>query len=301
MEYRITKEELGNDWLYTTFIALSRCMAKHGFPLYVVGAVARDMAMTLLGGDIAKRRTKDLDVAVAIEDWQSFGIICETLQENHFRRIGNTQKFVYEGENGDIDYEVDVVPFGGVAVDEKICWPPEGNPVMSVKCFQDVMNEAVDVNVNDTVKVKMAPLCGQFLIKFDAWNDRNALTDKDAEDMVFILKNYHDIQLMGSENTPPDVVNYNDESLDTTIWGAQWLAYDISKLLTTEHLRFYADIINDELRKEENSNLIYHFMRYYNDNCTSDNDSCYKSCRKIWSVLEEIFTQELQERSGNEN
>lgn len=301
MEYRITKEELENDWLYTTFIALSRCMAKHGFPLYVVGAVARDMAMTLLGGDIAKRRTKDLDVAVAIEDWQSFGIICETLQENHFRQIGNTQKFVYEGENGDIDYEVDVVPFGGVAVDEKICWPPEGNPVMSVKCFQDVMNEAVDVNVNDTVIVKMAPLCGQFLIKFDAWNDRNALTDKDAEDMVFILKNYHDIQLLGSENTPPEVVSYDDESLDTTIWGAQWLAYDISKLLTTEHLRFYADIINNELQKEENSNLIYHFMRYYNDNYTSDNDSCYKSCRKIWCVFEELFTKELQERSDNEN
>lgn len=70
------------------------------------------------------------------------------------------------------------------------------NPVMSVKCFQDVMNEAVTVIVNGEVEVKMAPLCGQFLIKLDTWNDRNASTDKDAEDMLFILKNYLDIQLL---------------------------------------------------------------------------------------------------------
>lgn len=301
MEYKITKEELGNDWLYCTLIALDICMGKHGLPLYVVGATARDISMTLLNGDTSKRRTKDLDVAIAIDDWQSFDYICKTLQENHFQRYGETQKFFYKGENGDIDYEVDVVPFGGVAVNEKICWPPEGNPVMSVKCFQDVMKKAVTVNIDDAVNVKIAPLCGQFLIKLDAWNDRNASTDKDAEDMVFILKKYHDIQLLDKGETAPDVVTYDDESQDTVIWGTQWLAYDICKLLTTDHLQFYVDIINDELRKEGSSNLIYHFMKYYNDNGTDSIDSCYEPCRKIWNVFEEIFSKELEERSKNEN
>lgn len=301
MEYKITKEELGNDWLYETLIALNRCMSIHGLPLYVVGAVARDIMMILSGGDASKRRTIDLDVAIAIEDWHSFDIVCETLQKSHFKRFGITQKFYYEGENGDSDYEVDVVPFGGVAIDEKICWPPEGNPVMSVKCFQDVMNKAVDVNVNDELTVKIAPLCGQFLIKLDAWNDRNALTDKDAEDMVFILKNYHDIQLLNNRKEPPAAVTYDDESMDTTIWGAQWLAYDLSKLLTTEHLQFYTGIIKEELGKESDSNLIYHFMKYYNGNYTFEDNKCYKSCRLIWSVFEEIFTDELGERSSHEN
>ena len=40
MEYKITKEELGNDWLYSTLVALNKCMAEHGLPLYVVGAMA---------------------------------------------------------------------------------------------------------------------------------------------------------------------------------------------------------------------------------------------------------------------
>lgn len=38
MEYRITKQELGNEWMYHALFALEKCMAIHGLPLYVVGA-----------------------------------------------------------------------------------------------------------------------------------------------------------------------------------------------------------------------------------------------------------------------
>ncbi|MBR1464900.1 MAG: hypothetical protein IJ607_00900 [Bacteroidaceae bacterium] len=298
MTYKISKEELANDWLYNTLIALESCMAKHGLPLYIVGARARDVAMKLMIGDDPKRRTEDLDVAIAIENWQTFDEICQTLQENHFERYGDTQKFYYKGENDDIDFEVDIVPFGGVAVDEKIGWPPEGNPVMSVKCFEDVMKEAVTVTIDDLVEVKMAPLCGQFLIKLDSWNDRHSATDKDAEDMLFILKNYLDIQLLcQNDNTPPDAVNFEDESTNTIIWGAQWLAYDISKLLTKEHLQFYTELISKEIEQEEKSELIYHFMKYYGNKEVDDISIYYESCRSIWNEIEQIFTNELNERA----
>jgi predicted nucleotidyltransferase len=302
MEYKISKEELANDWLYSTLIALNTCMAKHGLPLYIVGARARDVAMKLMKGEEPKRRTEDLDVAVAIENWQMFDDICQTLQENHFKRYGDTQKFFYKGENDDIDFEVDIVPFGGVAVDEKIGWPPEENPVMSVKCFEDVMKEAVSVSVDNVVKVKMAPLCGQFLIKLDTWNDRHAATDKDAEDMLFILKNYLDIQLIYQDDkTPPDVVNFEDERTDTIIWGAQWLAYDISKLLTTEHLQFYTELISKEIEQEEKSELIYHFMKYYGNKEVDDISTYYEPCRSIWGEFKQIFSNELKERTKDEN
>ena len=296
MEYKITKEELGNDWLYSTLIALDKCMAKHALPLYVVGARARDVAMKLMKGDEPKRRTEDLDVAIAIENWQTFDDICKTLQDNHFKRHGNTQKFFYKGENGDLDFEVDIVPFGGVAVDEKIGWPPEGNPVMSVKCFQDVMKEAATVTVEDKVTVRMAPLCGQFLIKLDTWNDRHASTDKDAEDMLFILKNYLDIQMIYLDITPPDVVTFEDEKTDNIILGTQWLAYDISKLLSTEHLQFYVDLIAEELKKEEKSELVYHFMKYYGNIDEEDISRFYDICRSIWSEFGKILNYELKER-----
>ena len=80
------KEELGNDWLYETLIALDNCMAEYSMPLYVVGARARDISMKLMKGDEPKRRTEDLDEAIAIEDWQTFDNICDTLNKNHFKR-----------------------------------------------------------------------------------------------------------------------------------------------------------------------------------------------------------------------
>lgn len=296
MEYRITKEELGNDWFYSTLIALSQCMAKHGLHLYVVGAQARDIAMMLLKCDMSKRRTEDLDVAIAIKDWQSFDNICKTLTDNHFKRHHKTHKFFYKGETGDMDYEVDLVPFGDIAVDEKICGPPEGNPVMSVRCFQDVMDEAVTVTIDDKVEIRMAPLCGQFLIKLDTWNDRKASTDKDAEDMLFILKNYFESQLLYKDIVPPDVVTLEDDSLNETIWGAQWLAHDISKLLSTKHLQFYAELIEDELSKEENSMLIYHFMKYSGTGEADDISIYYEPSCQILRVFKEVFNNELKER-----
>ena len=219
-------------------------------------------------------------------------------EKNHFKRYGNTQKYFCKGESGEIDYEVDIVPFGGVAIDEKICWPPEGNPAMSVKCFQDVMKEAVTVIIDDMMKIKMAPLFGQFLIKLDTWNDRNASTDKDAEDMLFILKNYFDIQLLYKEdNIPPDVVKFDDDNRDTIVWGAQWMAFDISKLLTTDHLQFYTNLVVQELNKEESSNLIYHFMKYYGNSDVDDISSNYEPCRLLWETIVEIFNKELEERN----
>ena len=75
-------------------------MAAHCLPLYVVGARDRDIAMKLMKGDEPKRRTEDLDVAIAIENWQTFDDICQTLKENHFKRYAKTQKFFYKGESG---------------------------------------------------------------------------------------------------------------------------------------------------------------------------------------------------------
>ena len=273
-------------------------MAEHDLPLYIVGARARDIAMRLMKGDEPKRRTEDLDVAIAIPNWQTFDAICDTLSRNHFVRIGSTQKFCYQGEKGDIDFEVDVVPFGGVAVDETIGWPPEGNPVMSVKCFQDVMEHAVSVEVDGKFSVMMAPLAGQFLIKLDAWNDRNSFTDKDAEDMMFLLKNYFDVQILKEgDNTPPKVVNFEDENIETIIWSTQWLAYDISKMLTTQHLEFYVNLVTEELEKEEKSNLVYHYMKFYGN---SYDEESYEVCRGILQEFRKVLQMEIDERKAHE-
>lgn len=296
MEYKITKADLGNDWLYQTIIALDQCLGEYKMSLYIVGARARDIAVKIMGEEEPKRRTEDLDIAIAIEDWNTFDIICESLQSNHFKRYRKTQKFFYKGEHGELDFEVDLVPFGGIAIDERVCWPPEGNPVMSVRCFQDVMKEALIINIDDKVKVKMAPLCGQFLIKLDTWNDRNITTDKDAEDLLFILRKYIDIKLYKENVIPPNAVEIDNDNLNQEIWGAQWLAYDISRLLTIEHLEFYYNLIRVEIEKEEQSNLVYHFMKYYGGNSIEGIDEFYEPCRNIWLEFGKVLKRALEKR-----
>ena len=72
-------------------------------------------------------------------------------------------------------------------------------------------------------------------------------------------------------------------------------AYDISKLLSTEHLKFYSDLVSKELAQEENSELIYHFMRYWGGDM-DDIDDNYDTCRLIWSVIGDILLSELKKR-----
>lgn len=252
MKNSLSKEELKNDLLYDTLKALSSSLQGLKIPLYVVGATARDVMMKLLCEDEVRRRTNDLDVAIALQNWSDFDRVKEKLEQNHFKKVKDKQKFFYKGEANDNDFEVDVVPFGNIAVNEQICWPPEGNPVMSVRCFDDVMAHSMDVSVDDEITFKIAPLYGQFLIKFDTWIDRHAKTDKDAVDMFYFLNSYYRVKVM-NDSMPPDEIYVSDDDKEPTyeVLSARWLAYDISKILSTEHLVYYIEIIEEELKKKK--------------------------------------------------
>lgn len=297
MKNSLSKEELKNDLLYDTLKALTRSLQGLNIPLYVVGATARDVMMKLLSEDEVRRRTNDLDVAIALQNWSDFDRVKEKLEQNHFKKVKDKQKFYYKGEANDNDFEVDVVPFGDIAVNEQISWPPEGNPVMSVRCFDDVMAHSMDVSVGDEITFKIAPLYGQFLIKFDTWVDRHAKTDKDAIDMFYFLNSYYRVKVM-NDSIPPDEIYASDDDKELTyeVLSARWLAYDISKVLSTEHLVYYIEIIEEELNKEEKSLLLYHFM----NNISEDKEDRYELCFDIWSEIRNFLRKELEVRN-NEN
>ena len=122
MRTSLSKTELKNDLLYDTLEALAFSLSQLKLPLYVVGATARDIIMKLLNEDDVRRRTNDLDVAIALQEWGEFDRVKESLESNHFIKVKNKQKFYYKGKNHENDFEVDVVPFGRIAENERICW-----------------------------------------------------------------------------------------------------------------------------------------------------------------------------------
>lgn len=262
MEFKLTREQLQNDLLYDALCALSKVMNDLQLEVFIVGALARDIAMEILKMPPSPRRTADLDVAITLKDWSQFELLKEHLLKNHFIKGEPKQRFYYQGEDGNNDYEIDIVPFGELEADEKVAWPPEGNPEMSVKCFKDVMNIADTVVIDDAITIKMAPLSGQFLIKFDTWLDRHLLTDKDASDMLYIMDSFY-LAYVSFKQPVPDDVEEDSEDFDLLKGGAKWIACEMREFLSKEHLQFYIDQLQEQIDLDENSPLLRTMSRNY--------------------------------------
>jgi len=280
MEYKINNGGFDNHALLKTLKAIYDSYEAIGAEVYVVGAAARDIILSLLQIPNAPRRTMDLDVAVMLENWDEYEHLSSILRANGFEKATQRQKFLYPLSSG-LEYEVDIVPFGAIASNEEVAWPPEGNPVMSVKCFSDVMSVADTVYVEDGFHFRIASLAGQWLIKLDAWSDRNMMTRKDATDMEFIMENAY-VALALTKDRLPEEVSTEATTFDITVAGAEWIASEMKAILTPDHSAYYSNLIMSELSKKEDSRLINDL---YDNARNASYDSICKALNRIASIL----------------
>ena len=252
MNFQLSSEKIGNPLLMDLLRKISKCFAEMNQVYFVIGATARDLIVRQLVGIASSRRTRDLDLAIAIPDWSAFDDITEALLARGLTKDLKMKQRFYDG-----DYELDLVPYGAVAKpDDHIYWPPEEDIAMSVKGFAEVLSDAITVSIDGAFDVKIASLHRLFILKFSAWMDRHMATRKDADDMEFIIRHYFFANL--SRNPRPEVYDWKD--FDEWIVGAYWLANDISRLLPVEQLRFYARRLEEEYRKSEQSHLMLQML-----------------------------------------
>jgi predicted nucleotidyltransferase len=288
MNFQISSEQIGNPILIELLKKLTDCFNKTGMPFYVIGATARDIIMRLLTDTASYRRTQDLDIAMAIPDWEKFEEVSKTLQNTGLKKSEHQHQCFYMG-----DYELDIVPYGGVAKDNDTAyWPPEEDIAMLLKGFDEVLQDAITVSIDGEFDIKIAPLHGLFLLKFNAWLDRHQQTDKDAEDMCFILKNYFDANV----NREFSSGNYNEvydrKDFDIFLVGGIWIAYDLVKLLNSEQCNYYGNAIQQEIDKGETSMLI-------NQTIEHNLGLSYDLALKTWQEMANIFKQQ-QKDDGQE-
>ena len=274
MNLKISSEKLNNPYLVDLLGRLSASFLKMNRDFFVIGATARDIVLQQLLDMSSRRKTRDLDLAIAITNWQEFDDVKDALVADGFEKDPSKhQRFYYD------DYEIDVVPYGYVAKeDDNIYWPPEETIAMSVKGFDEVLSDAITVDIDDKFSIKIASLHGLFLLKFNAWMDRHLVTNKDAEDMSFILSNY----LMANLDREAYMEVYDWENFDEYVAGAYWLAHDLADLLTADQLEYYADKIEDELQKEERSYLL-------NQMLDSQSGLTYDQLHLAWEKIIEVF------------
>lgn len=282
MDLTISSEKIGNPLLVELLRKLTDSFSKMDKEFYVIGATARDIIMQQLLDTESRRRTKDLDIAIAIPDWDAFEQVKQNLIDDGFKKSRHMHQRFFYGE-----YELDIVLYGVVAKEDgNIYWPPEEEIAMSVKGFDEVLSEAITVSIDDDFKVKIASLHGLFLLKFNAWLDRNTKTSKDAEDMSFILSNY----FMANLEREIHQEVYDWENFDDYIVGGYWLAYDIVALLNKEQLFYYKEIIEGELAKEEESRLI-------NQMIENSYGLKYETVRDTWQAIVDVFQKAIEDET----
>jgi len=221
---------------------------------YVIGATARDIILTAIHNQSSARRTADLDIAIAINDWDKFKqISIELCEIDDFTKDKNQkQRFKFQNV-----YNIDIVPFGEIAMaDNNIYWPPEEEFAMSVLGYTEVAKHTLDVTIDNEFSIKVASLPGIFILKLTAFNDRKNETNKDADDLAFIIENYLGINEERAATKHYDI--YEVDNFDPFCAGATLLGRDIKSIIGENKVTVntFIQILEDELQLEDESPLI---------------------------------------------
>jgi predicted nucleotidyltransferase len=226
------------------------------------------------------RATLDLDIAVAISDWDKYLLIEKGIVkiEGFEKDYSQKQRFIYHKI-----LRLDIVPFGDIMKeDDKIYWPPDESIAMSVLGFKEVSNDVRKVEFDPSTEIKVASLAGIFILKIVAWSERYIIGNKDADDIGFILNNYYYISEQKAVKEHYDI--FEVEKFNIHIAAAQLLGRDIRKILSVnDDTRIkITRILQSELNKGIESPLINQII---DTNKIFDFDLAY-DC--MFNILNEI-------------
>lgn len=218
--------------------------------LLLVGAQAKVILLENIHGLNPGRATADIDFAFAVESWDQFHQIKQSLvATGNFRELPKVgQRLLYKSDLIAHEFIVDIIPFGAVQDNNnKIAWPPEMDVVMSVSGYQEALESALLVELDTNMVVKVVSLAGLAILKIFAWSDRGVMTNnKDALDLMTLLRTYHEAGNTERiyEVLPPDVmesIDYNPEQM-----GAWLLGYDAAAIADIGTIETITELIKSK-------------------------------------------------------
>ncbi len=222
---------------------------------FVIGATARDLIFEYVYGAKIRRKTEDVDFAIAVASWSEYGRLKRVLiDSDKFRDdLKQEQRIWWVGEPGEM--RVDLVPNGGVEPKErKIHFPPTGDFAMSTMGFREVSENLLNLNITEDFAIDIISLAGLVLLKFVAYNDRPGMRKRDIQDIWFVAQNYllagNEERLYETSFGDGDLLD--DDRFDYQIAGARLLGRDLGPLLNDET----REIITKTLSEENDGGLI---------------------------------------------
>lgn len=156
---------------------------------YIIGAFAREYWYRR--GDKRIRQTKDIDFAVLVPNKERYESVRERLREHRFADT-RENAFVMISPEG---VQVDLLPFGDIAIDDNVKLSGEGMTSIQVDGFIEVYNEGVtEIQMDTGHTFKAATLPAITLLKMIAYDDRPEKRQKDARDIACIIQHFFDLQ-----------------------------------------------------------------------------------------------------------
>lgn len=143
--------------------AFERVLKKLNIDFYLVGALARDIGLSVNPRLASKRKTNDVDIAIFVASEQQFCQVKQAL-------IATGEFAAHETESIKLFYmgaiELDLLPFGDIENKERETRLKQPRLfVMDVPGFREVFPDAEQYKLNDEVTLKVCPLEGIVLLK----------------------------------------------------------------------------------------------------------------------------------------
>jgi len=232
---------------------ISAVSKAHGLELLLVGAQAKVILLENIHGLNPGRATGDIDFAFAVESWDQFNQIKQSLiATGKFKELPKVkQRLVYQSSLIEHGFVVDIIPFGKVQDENNmIAWPPELDVVMSVSGYQEALESALLVELNDDLAIKVVSLAGLAILKIFAWSERGTVTEnKDALDLLTLLRTYHEAGNTDRiyEIPPPEALEAM--SYDPELMGAWLLGYDVAAIADQSTIETIVGLVDS---KKEN-------------------------------------------------
>jgi len=196
--------EIREGGLSDVFTALEEAFNATGTDFYVIGAMARDVWYEK--GQKSSRGTKDVDFAVLVSSHEEYEAVRNYLKEKYQYEDTRENAFVMISPSGT---QVDLLPFGEIAIDDSITIKGEGMTSIDIDGFNEVYQEGTEeVELSTGHKFEVATLPAIVLLKLIAFDDRPERRTKDARDIANIIEHFFDLQEYLIYN------NYSDEFLN---------------------------------------------------------------------------------------
>lgn len=170
-------------------IEMSIVCSEFGIDFYLVGAIARDIHLSTNEELLSKRRTKDVDLAIAISDQGQYNQVKASLIETGLFEGHESEAIKLIYKNG---IEVDLLPFGDIEQPNRNVILTDPTFVLNMPGFTEVYPFVKNHDIGNGQIIKVCNIEGIILLKLIANDDRPERT-KDISDIDHLIQSYFDL------------------------------------------------------------------------------------------------------------